>query len=298
MSDLRQSLSYSRYLQSLGWQVIKIPQLVYLRPLPLIGSLIKIQRPEGQLNFKKIDTLARKYCALFVKLEPSYLSAVSSQLLADNGFFLSPSLLLPAKTILLNLTQSQNQLLKLMSKKTRSCLYRSEKNHLTIKQLNPQDITCFYQSFQKFRKGYLPSSKEFSSLVKAFGQNALLLTVHQHLDNSQLRSDQESNSLAGAVFLIDQQTAYYFYAFTSPQGRQKFAQYYLLWQAIQKLKKMGLKTLDLEGISDPRYRFTQKWRGFSHFKKSFGGQVITFPGCFVKYYHPLFRILSSFGFKI
>lgn len=298
MSDLRQSPCYAHYLQSQGWQVIKIPQLVYIRHLSFIGSLIKIQRPQGQLDFSKIDHLAKKHHSLFVKFEPSYLSAVSFKLLADNGFFLSPSPLLPTKTVLLDLTQSENQLLKSMSKKSRSCLEKAAKNNLIITQLNPRTTMSFYQSFEKFRKGYLPSPKEFQSLVNSFGQKAFLFTAHQHFKNYQLRSDQTSDFLAGALFLIAHQTAYYFYAFSSPQGRQKLAQYYLLWRSIQKFKKIGLKTLDLEGISDPGYRFTQKWRGFSHFKKSFGGQAITFPGCFIKYYHPLFRFLSSLGFKI
>jgi lipid II:glycine glycyltransferase (peptidoglycan interpeptide bridge formation enzyme) len=55
----------------------------------------------------------------------------------------------------------------------------------------------------------------------------------------------------------------------------------LVWEAIKRAKKMGCRTFDFEGIDDPRFPI-RAWRGFSHFKKSFGGKEIDYPGCFKK----------------
>jgi lipid II:glycine glycyltransferase (peptidoglycan interpeptide bridge formation enzyme) len=49
------------------------------------------------------------------------------------------------------------------------------------------------------------------------------------------------------------------------------------------LKKKGCKLLDLEGIYDPRNPVTKRWRGFTLFKRGFGGREVEYIGSFVKY---------------
>ncbi len=279
MIDLRQSLNYSRYMQSNGWTVKKIPQFIYIRKIPLLGSIIKIQRPQWPIDFKKIDAFAKKDNALFVKLEPQQLNNETMKQLDNNGFRQDKWPLLPPKTIHLDLTKSEKQLLKEMAKDTHYCLKKAENKDIKI--LRYYDIESFHEALKQFGKGYIPKKKEFQSLINTFAKNALLLVAKKKIE-----------VFAGAVFLITRKTAYYFYAFTSPEGRKNFSQYLIVWRAIKELKKHKLKILDLEGIEDPRFQFTKKWRGFSHFKKSFGGEEITFPGSFTKYYHPLLRFFK------
>lgn len=281
MTDLRQSLNYSKYMQSIGWRVEKIPQFVYIRRIPFLDSIIKIQRPSGKINFQKIDHLAKKHHALFVKLEPQQLNNDTMKQLDNHGFRQDKWPLLPPKTIHLDLTKSEKQLLKEMAKDTRSSLCKAEKQDIKI--LRYKDIKEFHQGFKKYGRGYIPKIKELQSLVNCFGKDALLLVAKK-----------KNEVFAGAVFLITGKTAYYFYAFTSPQGRKNFSQYLIVWRAIKELKKQAIKILDLEGIYDPRFKFTRRWQGFSHFKKSFGGEEITFPGSFSKYYHPILKVLFRF----
>ncbi len=54
MIDIRQSKDYAQYLSSLGWVVERINNINYfIKKFPLIGSVIKIQRPE-KIDFKEI----------------------------------------------------------------------------------------------------------------------------------------------------------------------------------------------------------------------------------------------------
>ena len=64
-------------------------------------------------------------------------------------------------------------------------------------------------------------------------------------------------------------------------GKKLFVPTALTWEAIISAKKEGKKVFDFEGIYDERVP-NKKWLGFTHFKKSFGGDVVEYPGCFVK----------------
>ena len=60
MVDIRQSKDYARYLSSIGWTTERIKNTNYfIKKFPLIGSIIKIQRPEG-IDFKQIKKLSKK----------------------------------------------------------------------------------------------------------------------------------------------------------------------------------------------------------------------------------------------
>lgn len=273
MTDLRQSPQFGKFTETIGWQVEKcqMPNAkcqIFIRKIPLLPfSIIKIQRPDF-IPFEKIDEIAKKYRALFVKIEPN-------QQLNKNSYRADSWPLLCTKTIWIDLTKTENQLWKAVEKETRYCIRKAEKED--TKMLRDDDIEGFYENFKKFGKGYIPKKAEFQSLIKSFGKKAILLSA---------------NSLAGTLILMADKTAYYYYAFTSPLGRKKFCQHLLVWQAIKITKKLGCKIFDFEGIEDSRYKVTRKWQGFSHFKKSFGGKEITFPGSFTKYYNKILWFFS------
>ncbi len=269
MADLRQSIQYGRYLQVLGWQAIKIDHCqVFIKKIPLLPfSIIKIQRPELPLPLAKIDRLAKKRRVFLIKLEPL---TIRHHLFARFGYRRDSWPLLPTKTVQIDLTKSEKQLWQAINKKTRNCIKKAQFNNLT------RDY--FYQNFKKFGKGDVPQEKAFQALMAAFGQNAWLLTFHPPASSA---------GFAGALILIHDQTAYYYYAFTSPAGRRVFSQHLLVWLAIRQAKKAGCRIFDFEGIADRRYRFTRQWQGFSHFKKSFGGQEITYPGSFSRWRLPI-----------
>jgi lipid II:glycine glycyltransferase (peptidoglycan interpeptide bridge formation enzyme) len=70
------------------------------------------------------------------------------------------------------------------------------------------------------------------------------------------------------------------------EGRSTLSQYTLLWNGILWAKKNGYKIFDFEGIFDPRFP-DKNWKGFTHFKRSFGGEEVIYPGCYTKLRFPL-----------
>src|SRR5260221_11565816 len=111
MQDLRQSPQYAKYLESIGWKIEKIDNtFVFLKKLPALGWFAKIQRPLV-LNNKIFDFVESKYHPFQISVEPQ------SQF-TNPSFKLSNSPSLPTKTLILDLTKTEKELLKDMAPKT------------------------------------------------------------------------------------------------------------------------------------------------------------------------------------
>ncbi len=277
--DVRQSPEYAKYLEFSGWIVkeCKIENVkckIFIKKLPVFGSIIKIQRPEV-VPFDEIPKLVKKYHAFVVYIEP--LTTAQPPLLTKHGFHLSKSPFLPSKTIHLDLTQSEEKILAGMAKDARYGIRKAKEQDIKI--LRYEDIKKFHQVWKKSVgwQRWVPSLKSLQLLKRAFAKNALFLLAP---------------NLGGTIILTAGNAAYYYQAFTLKEGRKKFAQYLLVWEAIKKAKKMGCQIFDFEGIYDER--FPQKsWLGFSHFKKSFGGKEIEFPPPFIKFSNPILNFLAK-----
>ena len=274
--NLRQSKEFAQYLKLSGWIVKKVGNhYIYLRKLPFLPPLImKIQYPTPPIPFVQIEKIAKKYKPLQIQIQPLKIESGFKKY----GYKLSKSAGHVTKTIHLDLTQSEGKILAGMAKDARYGIRKAE--GIEIEKLRNGDIKGFHQAWKKSVgwQRWVPSLKSLQLLKKAFAKNALFLLAP---------------NLGGTIILTAGKTAYYYQAFTSKEGRKKFAQYLLVWEAIKKTKKMGCQIFDCEGIYDER--FPQKsWLGFSHFKKSFGGKEVEYPGCFIKFYNSILKFISKF----
>jgi lipid II:glycine glycyltransferase (peptidoglycan interpeptide bridge formation enzyme) len=272
---LRQSKEFARFMHLSGWIVEKTGNCyAFLRKIPLLPPLImKIQYPAPPIPFAQIEKLAQKYHPLKIQIQPLKIEAG----LEKYGYRPSNEAGHVTKTIQLNLAPSEAKIMKQMKKDARYGIRKAQKKGTEVQRC--KDTKRFRQNWKKsvsWRR-YMPSLKTLQNIQKAFGQNALFLTAI-HYNTAQYYSD----ITAGTVILIADKTAYYYYAFTSKEGRENFAQYLLVWEAIREAKKRGCQTFDFEGIYDKRFP-NKSWRGFSHFKKNFGGREVQYPGCWQKW---------------
>lgn len=267
---LRQSKEFARFMDLSGWIVEKANSCyAYLRKIPPFPPLImKIQYPTPPIPFTQIEKLAQKYHPLKIQIQPLKFEAE----LKKYGYKPSKEAGHVTKTIQLDLAQSEEKILAQMKKDARYGIKKAKAKN--IKTLRNLEIEKFRKAWRKAVswQRYLPSLKNLFNLKKTFGANALFLVA-----NSKINSE----IIAGALILIAERTAYYYYAFTSRRGRKEQAQYLLVWEAIKKAKRRGCQIFDFEGVYDQRFP-NKSWQGFSHFKKSFGGKEINYPGCWVK----------------
>ena len=209
--DIRQSLSYASYMESLGWkkekwQIRNYKLQIYIKRLPILGSFIKIQRSPIPIDKSYLKPLAKKYHAFAVEITYS-----------------------PTKTLRLNLIPSLEKIKSQMKKDCRYEIRKAEQNNLNVlisqylpaeasAQAGPNILISHFISLwhqNALRRGFwIPFKKEMLALWQAFDKKAYLVSAC-HLSPVTCHS-----LLAGALILIHDHIAYYFHAASTPEGRK------------------------------------------------------------------------------
>lgn len=283
MIDIRQTENYAKYLASEGWTIERIGEINYfIKNLPLIGSVLKVQRP-AEIRIDTIRKLAKKYHSFQTIVEPK--TEMDAEFLTSVGFKLSKKPYLPTKTLQIDLTKSKESILGNFKKDARRAIKKAAYaeasapnggGEFTIKEYSsPGEIKVFREAWKnsvKFNR-YVPRVQGLINLRKSFpGDYSLFLASHNI----------SGSIIGGALFTRSlHDICYYWQAFTNSEGRSSLSQYSLLYQGILWAKKQGCKIFDFEGIFDPRFP-DKSWLGFTHFKKSFGGYEVSYPGTFTK----------------
>ncbi len=274
MIDIRQTKPYAEYIKRNGWIVEGGEgEYIFIRKFPLIGSFIKVQRPEkiNKVFLQKIENTAKKFRSVQIVIEPK--SKKDKKLLLNYGYKQSKNPYLPSKTLELDLTISNQKLFSALHKNAKHSLHITEN---LILSRNP-DVKSFQQAWKNsigYRR-YVPSKHKLEYIMGCFASSALFLASH----NNNLIS--KNTVTAGAIFLIADKKAYYWQAFANKEGRGQLAPYRLLWEGILWSKAMGAKAFDFEGIYDNRFP-NKSWLGFSYFKGKFGGHKVVYPGAYTK----------------
>src|SRR3972149_3171080 len=312
--DLRQTPEYAKYMESIGWIVERKGGVNYfIKKFSLIGSFIKIQRPEvlRDQEIKLIKRLSKKYRAFQIVIEPRKASLRGKpNLLIEHGFRLSRSPFVPAKTIHIDLTKSEKQLLSEMHHKTRYNIKKAISNKLKVtSSKNINQFADFWQECARKQRGmFLSQRKEIIEIYKAFGEKAHIILVKSVKNTPASETHlfyfknkgfspgvkiEKSNHpggeieiLSGILMLKTKDIAYYMYAASSDKGKKLFAPTLCAWEVIVLAKKLKCKIFDFEGIFDERFPL-KSWHGFTRFKKSFGGEVVVHPGAYVKMRLPI-----------
>jgi hypothetical protein len=288
--DLRQTLHYANYMASQGWSVERIDNTNYfIRKFPLIGSILKLQRPE-RLDLNKVRNLAEKYRSFQVIIEPKSESDIES--LMTNGYSLSASPYLPTKTLKIDLAKSEKAIYADLQRNIRTGIKRASfakgygwptgEHNLFKEYSSPKELEVFQKAWQKSVKlsRYVPTADNLINLRKAFPSSYSVFLASHNIIGS---------IIGGVIFTrVSHDSVNYMYGFSSQEGRTSLAHAALLYQGILWGKRMGCKVFDFEGIYDERFP-NKSWLGFTRFKHSFGGFEVAYPGCYTKVRLPIRR---------
>jgi len=268
--DLRQTKEYGAFLSKIGWQVITLNNRQYfIKKVPLLGAAIKLQRTTS-FSLKDIGTLMKKFRVFQIILEPQTLTKKLRKMLANDGYKLSSSPYLPTKTLQIDISTSLPTISAQMKKDARYSIRKSAK----LAVYESQDIATFRMAWKAAvgnKRHVLPVS-ELEAFQEGFGKKMVIIMNKFHT--------------SGAMFLLADKTCYYWVGFTDDFARKSLIQYQILWHAILWAKKNEATCFDFEGIYDERFP-KKEWKGFTHFKKSFGGKEVEYPGCFTKWRLPI-----------
>lgn len=183
----------------------------------------------------------------------------------------------PEHTLVLDITQSEDDILAQMKRKGRYNINLAQKKgvQITAKQGNEitqADIDAFWMlnSETTNRDGFSSHPKEYYvNFLRYLEKYAVLF----------LASAENTPVAAAITTLCGTKAIYYFGASTSdPTFRPLMAPYLLQWEMMQYAKAHGCTTYDFLGIA-PEGEEKHAYAGISEFKWKFGGtRVITAPG--------------------
>jgi peptidoglycan pentaglycine glycine transferase (the first glycine) len=312
-----QSWAWGELKARFGWRVQRLAvdgalAQVLFRPLPGgLGTIAYV--PKGPLaDYGDVSSLrslldailpvAREQRALCLKIEPDLEDAPAlTETLQALGFRLSPQLIQPRRTILVDLTPDPEELLRRMKQKTRYNIRLAERKGVTIRAGSESDLAAFYELMELTAK-----RDGFGIHTRAYYEAAhrLFMPADQ---GRLLLAEYEGQLLAGLVVLglggsgrCD--TACYMYGASSDEHRNLMPAYLLQWEAMLWAKEQGCCAYDLWGVPDEdeatlESEFTQRndglW-GVYRFKRGFGGRLVRTVGAWDMVYAPLrYRLYSA-----
>ena len=297
-AHLLQTSSWAEFKQAFGWSAVRVraehcAAQILLRRLPLGLSIAYL--PKGPLGtqwqelWPQVDALCRQHHAIFLQVEPDLFEPLPNEVrtLWLAGFTPEEHTIQPRRTIIVDLTQDEDQLLAAMKQKTRYNIRLAERHG--VKVCPSADLEGFYRMMQTTaqRDGFALHSAEYYrrayDIFEPQGQVVLLEAV---LDEK---------PLAYLMAFRQHERAWYFYGASDDEMRNLMPTYLLQWEAMRWAKANGAKFYDLWGIPDAdeetlEEQFTQRsdglW-GVYRFKRGFGGQVMRSASAFIRVYNPL-----------
>ncbi len=264
-----------------------------------IGYLPKGPMPNKE-SIKELKILAKEHKCIFIQLEPNIeKTSQSEEKLKKLGLVLSAHPLFTRFTFQLDITKSEDELLKNMHHKTRYNIKVAQKHNVKIIEDNSDKafeqylkLTSETTTRQKF---YAHSENYHRLMWKSFknkkcGKNNL--SIHLFL------AKQNGNILAAWMLFVFKDTLYYPYGASSSKNREYMASNLMMWEAIKFGQKLGLKKFDMWGALGPNPNPKNPWFGFHRFKQGYGARLVEFVGSYDLVINNFLYILYIFADKI
>ena len=272
-----QSAAWGELRAATGWRVRRFVldggvAQVLLRSLPLgisvayapRGPLVAPERLADAIAALR-DALRHERCAsLLCDPEVPDDAAVRAGL-ARVGVHASPVFVQPRRTLLMDLSKGDEELLGAMKKKTRQYIHKAERAGVVTEETPDLDRFMKVLRAVATRDRFAIRSREYyERLLAAFGDRALLMIARLGDDD------------AGAMLLVRMaDRAWELYGGWSGAHAEARPFYLLKWRAMLRMRQLGVRRYDMyglaEGADDPL-------AGVENFKLGYGGDVVAWIG--------------------
>jgi peptidoglycan pentaglycine glycine transferase (the first glycine) len=286
-------------LSSPGQVLVAGAQILYRR-LPFgLGALAYI--PRGPLVdwqdaaqttqlITALDQAARARGAIALIIEPDLPDAPDHAGRIDHaGFVPGATSIQPRRTLLVDLTPDEEDVLAAMKSKTRYNIRLAARKGVTVRQGSATDVETFNQLMS-----VTGARNRFGVHGAAYYRAAFdLFAPHDQV--ALFLAEYQGEPLAGLMAFALGRTAWYFYGASSDTHRNLMAPYAIQWAAMHWAKARGCTTYDLWGVPDEDEetldtQFTERHEGLwgvYRFKRGFGGRLTRTVGAWDRVYHPV-----------
>jgi len=293
--NLWQSLERKQYIESVGKDV-RI-YVVEEEGRIVASALVMIDRTSFGLSTWEIP----RGPLVKWKMENGKLEALMNQIIADAKkdrcmtLYLSPIKSLStfhfplstsarsvhcAATRIIDLTQSEDEILKQMKPKGRYNIRVADKHGVRVEASD--DVDAFYALVQSTarRDGFTSQPKEKYKKFLEKLPGSFLLLAYAMAPSPQPSPDGRGKGegpIAALLGVTWNKTAIYYYGASSYEHRALMAPYALQLAAIRRCKAAECAQYDLLGIAPPDAPPEHPWQGITRFKERFGGTLVEYP---------------------
>jgi len=246
------------------------------------------------LRVRVLDDLhafAKRQGAIFIKIDPdvalgtgvpgaekavefSVGQAVRSEL-ERRGWKFSQDQIQFRNTVLIDLTPSENEMLRRMKQKTRYNIRLAQKKGVTARAGTVDDLPLLFRMYAEtsVRDGFLIREEGYYQTVwRSFmGVPPSAFSLQPFTEPLIAEVDGEPVG-AVSMFYFDRQ-AIYLFGMSRETHREKMPNYLLQWEAMRRAKALGCRIYNLWGAPDEFNESDGLW-GVFRFKEGLGGYVL------------------------
>lgn len=303
-AHLLQTAAWGELKSDFGWDVVRVTfdsggkpagAQILFRRLPLGLTIAYIPKgPVGQLcsqNWGEMDNLCRQKKSIFLKVEPDRWEEADPEHPGDpglvNGFRLGLQAIQPRRTLIVDLTGSEEDVLNRMKQKTRYNIRLALKKGVVAR--SSSDLDTFYRLMLMTgkRDGFgVHSLKYYQRAYELF---------HSRGECELLIAEYQGEPLAGIMVFAHGRRSWYLYGASGSDHRDRMPTYLLQWEAMRWARLRGCTMYDLWGVPDESEdvlegsfskRSNGLW-GVYRFKRGFGGILKRSASPWDRVYQPL-----------
>jgi lipid II:glycine glycyltransferase (peptidoglycan interpeptide bridge formation enzyme) len=286
-----QTKDWAEFRRKTGVKVIETKDFILtLHPFPFtnytIGYLPKGNFPT-KAAIEDLKRIGREENAIFIQLEPNVEDNKElEEKIINLGLVKSAHPLFTQYTFVLDITPSEEELLKSMSQKTRYNIRLAEKKGVKVIEDNSnkafEDYLKLLEETTK-RQGFYAHTPLYHKLMWE-----TLKTRNSELSAHLLKADYNGSTLVSWILFVCGDTLYYPYGASSTKFKEVMASNLIMWEAIRFGKKLGLKKFDMWGSLGENPDPNDPWYGFHKFKQGYGAKLVKFVGSYDLVINPLF----------
>jgi peptidoglycan pentaglycine glycine transferase (the first glycine) len=302
-AHLLQTSAWGELKSGFGWQIARIVRgdcgaQILFRKLPIGLSLAYI--PKGPLGDRSqwdrlwphVDAICRRYRSILLIVEPDLWSTdkLPDVQTVPVGFQPGQQTIQPPRTIVVDLSGTEADILSRMKQKTRYNIRLAKKRGIIVQPSS--DLEVFHRLMvetgdrDQFGIHSLAYYQRAFDLFNPINQCAILL------------AEFDGNPIAALMVFACSGRSWYFYGASRDQYREHMPTYLLQWEAMRWARSRGCLEYDLWGVPDAdeanlEKHFIQRtdglW-GVYRFKRGFGGELRRAEGPWQRVYNrPLYQ---------
>ncbi len=257
-----------------------------------IGYLPKGEYPTEEL-INELKKIGKEEKCIFIQLEPNVINRIHHLLgnyhspvkanddLKELGLVRAAHPLFTKYTFLLDLTKSEDELLKNMHQKARYNIRVAQRHGVEVVEDNSD------KAFEQFWKLMEETTKRQKFYAHSKHYHRLqwdLINISKHPKNALVShlflARYKGKTLTAWLLFTFKDKLFYPYGASSNERREVMHSNLMMWEAIRFGQKNKLTEFDMWGSMGPDPDTKDPWYGFHNFKQKYGPELVEFIGSY------------------